>query len=111
MNRYAAIMAMVLEYLPTLNRVEGYSHLCGALEDLRQTGHITQEEQIALRKWIHKQLGGHLTYKAWLQDQHTRYLLHPLTPQDLLEGRMQWVQAMIKQLGEWDEVHSNQCKD
>lgn len=106
MRRYAAIMAMVLEYLPTLDRVEGYSHLCVALVDLRQTGHITGEEELALRKWIHRQLGGYLTYEYWLQAQPTGYLLHPLTPQGLPEGRMQWVQAMIKQLGEWDEENA-----
>ena len=73
--------------------------VCVTLTDLMLQSHITRDEKITLTRWVHSQLCGHGSYEQWLKAQHPRYLT--ITPRQLLEGRMQWVSAMVKQLEVW----------
>lgn len=91
-KRYAEIMRLVLVQF----KVDGM-FICWTLDNIYERGSISANELQNLTDWIDKQLGEHNSYGGWLNDNGSTLYSY----NNKIEGRVQWIEAMIAQLDVW----------
>lgn len=73
-------------------------YICTSLSQMASLNMLSRgNAEQALRHWIYDQLGGRVSYPAWLCYNHGK-VWNWMRDDELKEGRIQWMKCMIQYL-------------